>query len=105
MELKTVKEMVEKLLKENLILRGDDDLLFCEICRQIKPETQSMSVCEFFLMRKKMGLPSFESVSRCRRKAQEEINGLKPCERVQESRKRQEEKFYNFATKQAEFSF
>ena len=105
MELKTVKEMVEKLLKENLILRGDDDLLFCEICRQIKPETQSMSVCEFFLMRKKMGLPSFESVRRSRQKVQEEHPELKPCERVQESRKRQEEKFYNFATKQAEFSF
>ena len=105
MELKTVKKMVEKLLKENLILRGDDDLLFCEICRQIKPETQSMSVCEFFLMRKKMGLPSFESVRRSRQKVQEEHPELKPCERVQESRKRQEEKFYNFATKQAEFSF
>ena len=105
MELKTVKKMVEKLLKENLILRGDDDLLFCEICRQIKPETQSMSVCEFFLMRKKMGLPSFESVRRSRQKVQEEHPELKPCERVQESRKRQEEKFYNFATKQAEFAF
>lgn len=105
MELKTVKKMVEKLLKENLILRGDDDLLFCEICRQIKPETQLMSVCEFFLMRKKMGLPSFESVRRSRQKVQEEHPELKPCERVQESRKRQEEKFYNFATKQAEFSF
>ena len=105
MELKTVKKMVEKLLKENLILRGDDDLLFCEICRQIKPETQLMSVCEFFLMRKKMGLPSFESVRRSRQKVQEEHPELKLCERVQESRKRQEEKFYNFATKQAEFSF
>lgn len=105
MELKTVKKMVEKLLKENLILRGDDDLLFCEICRQIKPETQLMSVCEFFLMRKKMGLPSFESVRRSRQKVQEEHPELKPCERVQESRKRQEEKFYNFATKQAEFAF
>lgn len=105
MELNTIKEMVEKLLKENLILRGDDDLLFCEVCRQIKPETQSMSVCEFFLMRKKMGLPSFESVRRSRQKAQEENPALKPSKQIQEGRKRQEENFYNFATKQAEFNF
>ena len=114
MELKKLKILVIQTLKENEAVRGNDDVLYLEIIKKIHPywnngrittDIQNASIGEFFTSRISAGLPSFESVSRCRRKAQEEINGLKPCERIQESRKRHEERFYNFATKQAEFTF
>lgn len=97
MELKTIKEKVIELLENNLLLRGDDDLLYCEVCKQIKPDILNMSVCEFFLFRKKYGLPSFESVRRSRQKAQEENPALKPCEVIQKGREKQREKFYDFS--------
>ena len=114
MELKQLKDFVEYLLREYPALRESDDVLYLEVLRRVHPywnngrittNIENMPIGEFFSERKNMKLPTFESVSRCRRKAQEEINGLKPCERVQENRKRQEERFYNFATKQAEFCF
>lgn len=114
MELKKLKMLVIQTLKENEAVRGNDDLLYLEIIKKIHPhwnsgrintDIQNATIGEFFTSRISAGLPSFESVSRCRRKAQEEINGLKPCERIQESRKRQEERFYNSATKQEEFVF
>jgi len=114
MELKKLKVLVIQTLTENDAVRGNDDLLYLEIIKKIHPhwnngrintDIQNASIGEFFTSRISAGLPSFESVSRCRRKAQEEIKGLKPCEKIRESRKRQEERFYNFATKQAEFIF
>lgn len=114
MELKKLKMLVIQTLKENEAVRGNDDLLYLEIIKKIHPywnngrittDIQNASIGEFFTSRISAGLPSFESVSRCRRKLQEQYECLKPCKKVQESRKRQEEKFYNFATKQAEFNF
>ena len=114
MELNKIKELVKKLLSEKPELRANDDLLYLEVLKKVHPywsnarittDIENISIGEFFTMRKSAKLPNFESVRRSRQKVQEEHPELKPCERVQESRKRQEEKFYNFATKQAEFSF
>lgn len=110
MELKQLKEIVIETLKQGETFRENDDQLYLAVCIKIfsKKDLRNiseMSVGEFFTCRKRYGLPTYESVSRCRRKAQEEHPELRPAERVQESRKRQEEKFYNFATKQAEFNF
>lgn len=114
MELKQLKGFVKYLLREYPALRGNDDVLYLEVLRRVHPywnngrittNIENMPIGEFFSERKNMKLPTFESVSRCRRKAQEEHPELRPAERVQESRKRQEEKFYKFATKQAEFCF
>ena len=111
MELKQLKEIVIETLKQFDFTRGDDDLLYLNVLIKLdaKIPTENlivdMRLADFFTYRKRYGFPSFESVSRCRRKAQEEHPELRPAERVQENRKRQEERFYNFATKQAEFNF
>ena len=114
MEIIKIYDLVKKLLKEKEELRGNDDLLYLTVLRVVHPywdngrintDIENAPIGEFFKMRKSLKLPTFESVTRCRRKVQEENAELKPCEWVQESRKRQEEKFYKFATKQAEFSF
>ena len=114
MEIKDTKAFVEYLLREYPALRGNDDVLYLEVLRKVHPywnngrittNIENMPIGEFLSVRKNMKLPSFESVRRSRSKIMEEHPELRPAERVQESRKRQEEKFYKFATKQADFCF
>lgn len=97
MELKTIKEIVIKLLEENEALRGDDDLLYLEVLKKNYINVHNTSLQEFFTNRKRKGLPSFESIRRSRQKAQEENPALKPCEEIQKGREKQREKFYDFS--------
>lgn len=114
MELKQLKGFVEYLLREYPALRGNDDVLYLEVLRRVHPywnngrittNIENMPIGEFFSERKNMKLPTYESVSRCRRKAQEENPALRPREAIQKGREVQQERFYNFATKQGEFVF
>lgn len=105
MELTKLSEIIKPLLLKSENCRSSDDFLYCEVIKNIYPNILNFTAEQFFYKRKDYKIPSFESVSRCRRKLQEQYECLKPCKKVQESRKQQEEKFYNFATKQAEFNF
>ena len=111
MELKQLKDIVIETLKQFDFTRGDDDLLYLNVLIKLdaKIPTENlivdMRLADFFTYRKRYGFPSFESVSRCRRKAQEENPALRPCEAIQKGREIQQERFYNFATKQGEFCF
>ena len=111
MELKKLNKLVIQVLKDFEFTRGNDDLLYLNVLILVDSKANNtklittMTLSEFYTNRQRCCFPSFESVSRCRRKIQEEHPELKPSKRGQEARKRQEEKFYNYATKQAEFSF
>ena len=111
MELKQLKDIVIETLKQFDFTRGDDDLLYLNVLIKLdaKIPTENlivdMRLADFFTYRKRYGFPSFESVSRCRRKVQEENPALRPCEAIQKGREIQQERFYNFATKQGEFCF
>lgn len=115
MELNILKDLVTALLQENEKLRGNDDLLYLSVIQNIHPywnngsittNIQNITIGEFFTSRKSLNLPTFESVTRCRRKVQEESPALKPCEAIQKGREKQEEKFYDFSKlKQQAFDF
>ena len=108
MELKQLKDIVIETLKQGETFRENDDLLYLTICVKLfsnRGSITNMTVSEFFTCRKRYGLPTYESVSRCRRKAQEENPALRPREAIQKGREVQQERFYNFATKQGEFCF
>ena len=115
MEIIKLYDLVKKLLQEKEELRGDDDLLYLSVIRIVHPHwnnarintnIENAPIGEFFKMRKSAKIPTFESVTRCRRKVQEERPDLKPCKRIQEARTRREEEFYNWSKlKQAEFEF
>ena len=112
MELKQLKEIVIETLKQFDFTRGDDDLLYLNVLIKLdaKIPTENlivdMRLADFFTYRKRYGFPSFESVSRCRRKVQEERPDLKPCKKIQEARTKREEEFYKWSKlKQAEFEF
>ena len=112
MELKNLSEIVIETLKQFDFTRGDDDLLYLNVLIKLdaKIPTENlivdMRLSDFFTNRKRYGFPSFESVSRCRRKAQEEFPDLRPPKKVQEARRVQEEKFYDYSKlKQQSFDF
>lgn len=110
MELKQLKDIVIETLKQGETFRENDDELYFAVCVKVNSRISDrlltdMTVGEFFGNRKRYGLPTYESVSRCRRKAQEENPALRPCEAIQKGREIQQERFYNFATKQGEFCF
>ena len=115
MEIIKIYDLVKKLLQEKEELRGDDDLLYLTVLRIVHPywnnarintNIENAPIGEFFANRKKIKLPSFESVRRSRAKVQAGHPELKPCKKIQEGRKKQEEKFYDFSKlKQAEFEF
>ena len=115
MELKKIKDLVIETLKQGETFRENDDQLYYAIIVKIMPETESgligdMPIRCFFANRKRLGLPSFESVRRSRAKIMEEHPELKPCEKVQKGREIQREKYYDMAKnwkdlKQQSFSF
>ena len=106
MEIIKLYDLVKKLLQEKEELRGDDDFLYSEVIKVIYPSALNFTAEAFFEKRKMMKLPTFESVTRCRRKAQEEHPELRPNIVIQEMRKKEEEKFYDFSKlKQQSFNF
>ena len=109
MELKQLKDLVTETLKQGETFRENDDLLYLTICIKLfsnRGSITNMTVADFFTNRKRYGLPTFESVSRCRRKAQEENPALRPCERVQKAREYKREEIYHWSQlKQQTFDF
>ena len=115
MEIIKLYDLVKKLLQEKEELRGDDDLLYLTVIRIVHPywnngrittDIENATIGEFFTSRKSAKLPTFESVTRCRRKVQEERPELKPCKKIQEARTKREEEFYKWSQlKQQSFDF
>jgi len=63
---KIVKYVMEQLPDT----RNSDDLLYFHVCGIINRTALSLSFCEVILHRKELGLPSYKSVERSRRKIQ-----------------------------------
>lgn len=68
--IKGTEEVVLELLERNKVLRTDDFLLYCAVLKRIGIDTNK-PFREIMINHKILGLPSFETVSRCRRKIQE----------------------------------
>lgn len=69
-DLKTVEARVYNLLFENSKLRGDDYLLYAEYLNRYTPRLLDQPLHEALTKHFERGLPSFESVTRARRKIQ-----------------------------------
>lgn len=97
MKIETVKKMVREILKDNAHTRGDDNILFLEVLKKLGLKINEITIDIFFQNYGRLDLPSIETVTRARRKAQEENPLLLPTDEVILRRRRAEEKFYNFA--------
>lgn len=75
--MKDYSEFVEKALKEHECTRDDDHKLFVWVVYYIKPELLKQSFQNAFWNASENGLPSYESITRARRKAQEKHPDLR----------------------------
>lgn len=76
MKIDNLENIIIDVLERNKFTRKDDHMLYIEVCSDINPNCLD-NFMEAFKYRKEFELPSFESVSRCRRKVQERYPDLK----------------------------
>lgn len=81
-----VSNMVREALEHNPQTRNSDVSLYLVICNQINPKACRMSFSQTWAHREELGLPKFETVSRCRRKAQELNPLLRAVKEVEDER-------------------
>lgn len=96
-KLKDLEKKVRKILTEKPRSRGDDDLLYKYVLADMKVNLTNVSASEFLLSYRKMGLPTIESVGRCRRKVQAKDETLKPTPDIVLKRKKVENSFYCYS--------
>ena len=95
-DLKTVEARVYNLLFENSKLRGDDYLLYAEYINRYFPRLLDQPLHEALTKHFERGLPSFESVTRARRKIQRRCPELSSV-RASAGRKEQEAAYLEYA--------
>ncbi|MBR4859334.1 MAG: hypothetical protein IKU08_09155 [Clostridia bacterium] len=95
-DLKTVEARIYNLLFENSKLRGDDYLLYAEYINRYFPRLLNQPLHEALTKHFERGLPSFEGVTRARRKVQRKYPEL--CsERAVAARAQQEAAYLEYA--------
>lgn len=96
-ELKTTTMLVQQVLEEVPAARNSDMVLYIEVVRIINQSLIYKPLAEVLTNTKKYGLPSPETVGRCRRKLQAEIPELKAGAAVQGFRGEREAEFREWA--------
>lgn len=95
--LKDLEKKVKLILKKNPNARGDDDLLYLDVLDELNIDLTNLTAESFLLNYRKMGIPTIETVGRCRRKVQEKDKTLKPTPDIKLKRKQMENSFYNYS--------
>lgn len=96
-KLKDLEKNVKEILKESPATRGDDDLLYISLLEKMKIDIKKPSAITFLRNYRKLGLPTIESVGRCRRRIQAKDETLKPTPDVVLNRKKVEKSFYCYS--------
>ena len=95
--LKTIEGKVRAVLQENEDARNDDMVLYLALCNLYLKDAGAMPLAQILLNHKELGLPSFESVGRTRRKLQEKYPELLGSVRMQKIRAKGEKAYRRYA--------
>ena len=96
-KLKGIEKNVFELLLNDRRTRGDDFVLYARYIETYRPELSYMSFINLFVLHNQFDLPSYESITRTRRKLQGKYLALRPTETTRKNRKTQEETFIQYA--------
>lgn len=95
-KIKTVEPLVMTALKEEPKTRGDNFFLYIAVLKNfIDPKMSLEAVCE---NHKTLGIPSLESITRCRRKIQEQNPELRDAA-ADKVRAEEEQEFIEYSRK------
>ena len=99
MKLNKVEPIVKTILENEPESRGDDEYLYYLFCTQYGFLTDSNFTRMFKdkEYRNKLGIASFKSVERSRRKIQAENENLKPSEEVEQARMELEQEYREYS--------
>ena len=99
MKLNKVEPIVKTILENEPEARGDDEYLYYLFCTRYGFLSDSAFTRMFKdkEYRNKLGIASFKSVERSRRKLQAENENLKPSEEVEKARIELEEEYKEYA--------
>ena len=90
------EEVIKPILEQHPETRGDDFLLYAEVIREYRPELAELSVIDFFVAHKELYCPSYESVTRVRRRLQEKHPEL--CsDKIKEKRAKEQNEYKAYA--------
>lgn len=95
MRVQQVKPLVHEALINNPATRADDFLLIYEVLKHFV--TEKMPLETVLINHIALGVPSFASIIRIRRKLQEQDPSLEPSDTVKEIRKIEEQQYIEFA--------
>lgn len=85
-DIKNIHLLVEQELEVNKAARNSDITLYLAICQRMNPLSVHMEFETVFNNLKQLGIPKFETVSRCRRKVQEQNPLLRADKEVEDGR-------------------
>ena len=97
--LETIENEVKKILEKEPVARKDDMYLYFIYCTKYGVLNSKAFVQLFYNknFRKEYNIPVFESVSRARRKLQQEYEYLRPEQKVQDARTNKEADYIRYA--------
>ena len=95
--LKTIEGKVKSILQKNEDARNDDMVLYLALCNLYLEDAGNMPFAQILTNHKELGLPSFESVGRTRRKLQEKYPELLGSVRMQKIRAKGEKAYRRYA--------
>lgn len=95
--LKTIEGKVKSILEKDEEARNDDMTLYLKVCNACLKGTGAMPLAEIMTQHKYLGLPSFESVSRTRRKLQAKYPELTGNHQAQRLRATGEKAYRKYA--------
>ena len=81
-DLKTVKQMVKKVLEEDPQARNSDNYLYANISVSLNPDVAFLPFLIVLGKQEELGIPGFETVRRARQKIQAESLNLEPVKKL-----------------------
>ena len=101
--IEAIKDIVKNVLVIDIESRNSDNKLYVEVCKTIAKQEglqlETVTFIDFFMGIASKHYPSFECVSRTRRKIQEEYPFLVADDIIENFRKEQEKAYKEFARK------
>lgn len=94
-----VEAIVKKVLTKHPEARDDDFLLVFRAYKKMNPSIKGMYFWHVMRNHKELGLPSFESITRARRKLQSNFPELKSSSKAAEIRAEEYMEYIDYSTK------
>ena len=86
-----MENVVLEILENSPAARSDDYVLMWLVCQKVNPEIVEKPFADVLYNHKALGLPNWETVTRCRRKIQEKRPDLVAPETARKRRKEEQE--------------